>query len=539
MDFESSVKRLAKDQSKMRGKLRSGAGGRPLVVSEKAKRQAEYQRKQAEKKRLERDRIKKQEEYQKKYMRQCERALKTRSLMSSSAGPGTAPLVLSPTSIYGEGDKIALPPSVLETLTQSAMSGSLDQSSVGSPWTFRIGILNPDYQFPSSILVKTLKPPKEDDNFMADSDEDDDEDDDVDEMEAFQDELSHKYLAYTHCTVVEFTQDEGHVGIPQMAAKALLGRNNTDVEAALAARAAAAAAIAPIPVKRTVDPAAAAAANDEMAAPTEDLSISPADQTPGHLAWGAFDIPDLPLEITLLQLPKGKGCTLVPTQEAVQNNFFGLKDVKLVLEQSLIRTRATLSKGDMVCTWHRGVRFDLKVTKVIPSTYNAVTCINTDIEVDIGEAEAPVTNTQPSANVDSAEKSASKTASAPAGGFTSGGQTLGGSSSSTIPMETTAAAFPMEVDLLPEPPADVKQGVCTVHIQHSQGTGKRRFLVAEATMKDLFAFADHLLGAAQGTYRLVTRFPRKVWTLDGTSSGHSLADAGIVAGQERFMVEFS
>lgn len=519
----------------MRGKLRSGAGGRPLVVSEKAKRQAEYQRKQAEKKRLERDRVKKQEEYQKKYMRQCERALKTRSLMSSSAGPGTASLVLSPTSIYGEGDKIALPPSVLETLTQSAMSNSLDQSSVGSPWTFRIGILNPDYQFPSSILVKTLKPPKEDDNFMADSDEDDDYDDDdeADEMEAFQDELSHKYLAYTHCTVVEFTQDEGHVGIPQMAAKALLGRNNTNTEAA---------AIVPIPVKRTVDPAAAAAAaTDEMAAPAEDVSISPADQTPGHLAWGAFDIPDLPLEITLLQLPKGKGCTLVPTQEAVQNNFYGLKDVKLVLEQSLIRTRATLSKGDMVCTWHRGVRFDLKVTKVIPSTYNAVTCINTDIEVDIGEAEAPVTDTKPGANVDSAENiPASRAASAPAGGFTTGGQTLGGSSSSTIPMETTAAAVPMEVDLLPEPPAELKQGVCTVHIQHSQGTGKRRFLVAEATMKDLFAFADHLLGAAQGTYRLVTRFPRKVWTLDGSSnSGQSLADAGIVAGQERFMVEFS
>merc|ERR1719223_2576809 len=146
MDFENSVRRLAKDQSRMRGSLRSGGGGRP-VISEKAKRQAEYQRKQAEKKRLERERKKRLEEYQKKYMRQCERALKTRSLSSSAAGPGTASLLLSPTSIYGEGDKIALPPSVLETLTQSAMSSSLDQSSAGSPWTFRIGILNPDYQF--------------------------------------------------------------------------------------------------------------------------------------------------------------------------------------------------------------------------------------------------------------------------------------------------------------------------------------------------------------------------------------------------------
>jgi hypothetical protein len=514
MDFESSVKRLAKDQSRMRGKLRSGAGGRPVVVSEKAKRQAEYQRKQAEKKRLERERKKQLEEYQKKYMRQCERALKTKSLSSSAAGPGTASLVLSPTSIYGDGDKIALPPSVLETLTQSVMSSSLDQSSVGSPWTFRIGILNPDYKFPSSILIQTLKPPKEDEDFMGDSDSDDDE---ANEMEAFHDELSHKYLAYTHCTVVEFTQDEGHVGIPQMVARALLGRNNTSSSSS---------SDAPIPVKRTVDPAAASNPDEQ------DASAPSGDQTPGHLAWGAFDIPDLPLEITLLQLPKGKGCTLVPTQEAVQNNFYGLKDVKLVLEQSLIRTRATLSKGDVVCTWHRGVQFDLKVTKVIPSTYDAVTCINTDIEVDIGEAETSVNDAKTS--------SAALDTTTAGGGFTTGGQVLGGSSS--MPMETTepspAAAAPMEVDLLPEPPADVKQGVCTVHIQHSGGTGKRRFVVAEATMKDLFAFGDHLLGSGR-SYRLVTRFPRKVWTLEEGNRGQSLADAGIPGGQERFMVEFS
>lgn len=504
----------------MRGKLRSGAGGRP-VISEKAKRQAEFQRKQAEKKRAERERKKKLIDYQNKYMRQCERALKTRSLSSSSAGPGTASLTLSPTSIWGVGDKIALPPSVLETLTQSAMSSSMDQSSIGSPWTFRIGILNPHHHFPSSFLIKTLKPPNEDDDFMGDSDSEDDE---ANEMEAFQDELSYKYLAYTHCTVVEFTQDEGHVGIPQMVAKALLGRNSSSYDSTEAKN-------LPIPAKRTVDPAAAGTSPDE----TSDAA-SPGDQTPGHLAWGAFDIPDLPLEITLLQLPKGKGCTLVPTQEAVQKNFHGLKDVKLVLEQSLIRTRATLSKGDVVCTWHRGVQFALKVTKVIPSTYDAVTCINTDIEVDIGEAEMPENDTRHSISTDNREEQATAVSGR---GVTTGGHVLGGSST---PMETKsseAAPVPVEVDLLPEPPMDAKEGVCTVHIQYSQGTEKRRFLVSEAKMKDLFAFGDHVLASSGTRYRLVTRFPRKVWTLDSENSSRSLADAGIVGGQERFMVEYS
>merc|ERR1712194_571309 len=120
----------------------------------------------------------------------------------------------------------------------------------------------------------TLKPPNEDDDFMGDSDSEDDE---ANEMEAFRDELSQQYLAYTHCTVVEFTQDEGHVGIPQIVAKALLGRKSDSDDSTESKN-------LPIPVKRTVDPAASATNADG----TSDV-VSPGDQTPGHLAWGGFD----------------------------------------------------------------------------------------------------------------------------------------------------------------------------------------------------------------------------------------------------------
>ena len=51
------------------------------------------------------------------------------------------------------------------------------------------------------------------------------------------------------------------------------------------------------------------------------------------------------LEISLLKLPKGTGCTLVPSKEAIQSGFYDLKDVKLVLEQSLIRTSSAQSPG--------------------------------------------------------------------------------------------------------------------------------------------------------------------------------------------------
>jgi len=486
MDFEDSVKRLAKDQSKVRGK-------RDLVISQKAKRQAEYQRKQAARLRAERERKKRLEEHQQKYMHGGDRSLQIKHLGS-----------FSPTSIFGDGDKIALSPSVLEKLT-SAESGD---NNVGNPWTFRIGVLNPDYKFPSSPLIHTLKPPKDEDEDLMAVDSDDDDDN----MEAYRDELKHKYLAYTHCTVVEFTQDEGHVGIPQPIAKALLEKNSSSNSS-----------IKPIPIKRTVDPAGATEENTESS------------QTPGHLAWGAFDIPDMQLDITLLKLPKGKGCTLVPTKEAIQHGFYGLKDIKLVLEQSLIRTRATLSVGDIVNTWHRGVQFDLNVTKIIPATFNAVTSINTDIEVDFGQPELSPEEQQQQ-NAAQQSSSIEKPAS-PGRSLGSGGQTLGSSfttGAAPAAVSSDQATTPA-IDLLPEPPADQKEGVCLVQIQHTGGHGKRRLLTTEAKIQDLFAFASSLVGRSD--FRLVTRFPRRVFTLSENQSS-TLAEAGIQQGQERFMMEF-
>jgi hypothetical protein len=500
MDFEEAAQRLARDQKKLRGR-------RDVVVSQKAKKQAEFQRKQQEKLRVERERVKRQQQYQQHYMKSCDRALKVKSLSSSTAG-----LQLKATSIYGQGDKITMPTSVLESLTTSQITGNND-NNVGNPWIFRIGILNPGYQFPASPLVKALAPPSMNDD-MDDSDSDSDDDDDDTQKEAYMDELRHKYLSYTHCTVVEFTQEEGHVGIPQPVASALLKPNYIDNDTAKRA----------IPATRTVDPAAKPTEGGDDQ-PMEESS-SPGDQTPGHLAWGAFDIPDTLLEISLVQLPKGRGCTLVPTREAVQHNFYGLKDVKLVLEQSLIRSRATLSVGDVVATWHRGVKFDLNVTKVIPSLYNSVTCINTDIEVDIGEVET-----------NDGEKDNENVSSAPSGGHKLGsGQSSSTTSNDTAkPLAPPTPASPATMALLPEPSTELTTGVCNVQIRYSGGNGKRRFEIAKAHIGDLFAFTSSLTGNDASTFRLVTRFPRRVFANDDASS--TLEEAGIKAGQELFMVE--
>jgi len=495
----------------MRGRRKGG-----IAISAKARQQAEYQKKQQARLRAERERKKRNDAYRRQYLHECQRSLKEKSLAPSPLSsyvensPPSSSLCLKPTSIHGDGDKIALPPSILERLTSQNFSQNDDNSmdlSGGDPWTFRIGILNPDYEFPASPLFKVLQAPSNDD----DDDDDMSDNDDDEQNKLYLDELNEKYLAYTHCTVVEFTQDEGHVGIPRHIAQVLNGAKRNGV---------------PIPKTTTVDPAASA--TKEM-----DETDDTTEQTPGHLAWGAFEIPDVELEITMVQLPKGTGCTLEPTKEAVMKNFYGLKDVKLVLEQSLIRTRATLSVGDEVSTWFRGTKFDLKVTKVLPSSFQAVRCINTDIEVEIGETKVEDNKATESSNITKPPKAATENS----------GFRLGTSQSATRTSKVEDKATQVSpISLLPEPPMDQKAGVCTVLIRYSGGNGKRRFAVETAQVKDLFAFAASLIKQNEQTFRLVTRFPRRELSLAGADHSSSnpeltLSEAGLQQGQEMFMVE--
>ncbi|KAG7364533.1 ubiquitin fusion degradation protein UFD1 [Nitzschia inconspicua] len=516
MDFDAAAARLARDQSKVKGR-------RVVTLSDKAKKQAEFQKKQQERLRVERDRKRQIEQYQRQYMHQCERTLQEKAI-----GPARSSLLLQPTSIHGDGDKIALPPSVLETLTSSAREGD-DMLGGGNPWTFRIGIPNPDYSFPASPLIQNLIPPKNDAGLDAKehdtfSDDSDDEEHDDNGKEAYLDELALKYLVYTHGTVVEFTQEEGHVGVPKHIAAVLLDKKNRHENVRHIE----------IPTTRTVDPAAKSMVermenDDDNVAMTETTIVTDGECTPGHLAWGAFDIPNIQLEITMVKLPKGRGCTLTPTQEAVRNNFYGLKDVKMVLEQSLIRTRATLSAGDVVSTWHRGVRFDLDVSKVIPTTFRAVTCINTDIEVDIGETESKTkeNHANPQPHQDDNEASS---------GFRLGtGTALSSSSKTTASLPGPLKTIPLQ-SLLPEPPVEQEEGVCTVQIRHSGGGGKRRFAIHSARVKDLFAFAAAIVNQNEDSFRLVTRFPRRELKMVDARD-KTLAEVGLQQGQEMFLIE--
>ncbi|GKY96107.1 hypothetical protein MPSEU_000571000 [Mayamaea pseudoterrestris] len=510
MDFTIAAKRLARDQSNQ------NRSRRPVELSAQAKREAESRRNQQTAMTAQREQDKRQAEYMRKYVLRNEMKLGSRYLSS-----------LTPTSIYGHGDKIAMPPSVLEQLTMADNSSSAS-SSDSTPWTFRVGICDPNYTFPASPAMKALK--------MLDDDGHLDDDSDDDEMSeaafAFLDELDYKYLAYTHATVVEFTQEEGRVGLPEPIAIALLKMaNHTQQQEQRQNRPS-------IPTFRTVDSAAATLDKAEVQQQLIDTGLEDAidgdEKTPGHLAWGAFDLPNMPIEITLVKLPKGRGVMLVPTHKAIRNGFYHLDDVKLVLEQSLVRTRATLTVGDTVAGWHRGLKFELNVSAVRPSTYRAVLSLNTDLEVEFGSTGSS-SNSDDTNDEQRGGLSADAAAGAGAGGRTLNDASRHDNAQSAATIAYGTAHNDYNVQLLPEPPADAAN-VCHVQIRGAEGiNGRRRFDLTTSTLSDLFAFACTITN--EPCFQLVTRYPRRVLSLSAENAGQTLIETGISSGQELFMIE--
>mmetsp|Transcript_39782 Transcript_39782/g.95734 ORF Transcript_39782/g.95734 Transcript_39782/m.95734 type:complete len:611 (-) Transcript_39782:299-2131(-) len=608
MDFDIAARRLERDQKSALARSRASRNAR--TASSKAKKEAQLARAKAERrlkaKKVEVERNARIADRIVRDVGRAERGLGVVNVSPSSPAAAATSTLTPPlsekehssvslfakdpqasgwkfvaTSIHGEGDKIALPPSVLETMTSDSKGldpwGSGRQN--GRPIAFRVGILNPNYSFPSSEKMKALvdyvkqeivssetdAPPLQSPSIAESSDnngtkkeamdESDDEADDSRIIEAYLDELSHRYLSYTHGTVVEFTQENDCVGLPESIARALIrpnshslvgnasdGRNND------------------IPVRRTVDPSSVAVAEnskdigddkDAMDIDTNSKAVEEMgviEKTPGHPAYGLFDIPALPIEvIPINSLPPGKNCTFTPTASSIKNGFYALKDVKVVLEQSLMRTRATLSRGDVIRTWRRGVSFDLIVSSLSPAEYGVVSCVNTDLNVDIGPPDDDadgITSRDAEQSNDAKNEPKSIT----------GGRLLSEPPAKTKFREPAASStnIPKEpIELPPEPAENRKDGVCNIQIRGrapsgSSAAGRRRFDIARATMGDLFAFASHVCdGSDPSSFRLVTRFPRRVFALSFAGEEESgcfvadatLENAGIGQGQELFMIE--
>jgi len=609
MDFDIAAKRLQQDQKSAYNRSRASRSARS--ASAKSKKEAQSARLKAEK-RLQQKKIENERNAQivdkvvtsiGRVERQLgvanvgspvvtEKQQQTTSTISSSTttlftniNPLSNGWSFKATSIHGDGDKIALPPSILETMTSS--SNDLDpfgsSSNGGRPIAFRIGILKPDYTFPSSSKMKALiENIKEKivqnekrknavlssqqstssitDNGTANQQDMDDSDDEIDDyddsqiVEAYLDELSMKYISYTHGTVVEFTQEENCVGLPESIARALLQPNSHSlVESSLNDNKEKK--MADIPVRRTVDPAASTKTrnltemnedmdveNNQHTTTEEEADDDDGEKTPGHPAYGLFDIPASSVEVTpVSRLPAGTNCTFTPTKTSIENGFYSLKDIKVVLEQSLMRTRATLSRGDVIRTWRRGTSFDLIVSSLSPAQFGAVSCINTNLNVDFASCDNDDMKDEPLAE-DNVKPE--PTGSRILGG--GGGRLLSEPAQPQISKsnETASSSKSQVIEFPPEPANGMKEGVCTIQVRGrtptgNTVTGRRRFACTTSTLSHLFSFASHVCdGADPIMFRLVTRFPRRELQLTTTNANKTLESLDIRQGQESFIVEF-
>jgi len=538
MDFGKSEAKLRKDHEKLRSRNRNRNTSRTLSSNDattKAKKLEEYRKNQIEKKKLTELKEKKMRSYVQNGFDHIEHKLGVVRQLGSQG----CHVSLKTASVHGLGDKITLPPSILSTLVERDLL-SISQER-GQPLFFRLGIRRTDvesYTFPESDSMKELMEEygKQMNDFTSairieDGDEEDEymSDDDHDKkevwMKAYLDELSCQYISYTYATVVEFSQDEGKIGLPFSVANALLQSDRSNI----------------IDSQLTVDPAQVSMIESPAAMDVDDkeegsdqettMHLSPTDEnlgdkTPGHAAYGQFSVPVPQIEVTLLtHLPLGSKCTLQPTEDAIKQGFYNLKNVKLALEQSLIRSRGSLNVGDLMHCWFRGKKFDLNVQEVIPSDVGAISCVNCDIEVDI----APLQTAQDRGNDSNVEgtKDTSRTVS-------EGYRMIGDN-----PIEAPVTSFSFrdgDLNLPPEPADDQKDNVVVIQIRSAGKIARRRFDI-QNTVKNLFDFAisNDLVEPAE-SFKLVTRFPRRVFLLGACEEDTQLADLGL-AKQEMFMVE--
>jgi hypothetical protein len=542
MDFEAAEIKLKKEQDRLRSRAQNRNASRTLASSDaviKAKKAEEYRKRQVEQKKRREIKETKQRSYIVRGVQQIENKL---GLVRQLGGSENPVVSLHSTSVHGLGDKITLPPSILSTLTERDLL-TVSQER-GQPLFFRLGIRRPNYSFPQSRklldLMEEYGKTLDDEVVHGNNDEELEHDDEmsVDDvtnrrwMEAYLEELSCEYISYTYATVVEFSQDEGYIGLPYSVANALLQAKGQDS----------------IDSHLTVDPSRLSSSdfmdpNDlDLNSKSEQIKESYPSQTqyadgdtleektPGHVAYGLFPVPVSAIEINLLtHLPFGKKCTLQPTLDAIHQGFYELKNVKLVLEQSLIRTRGSLNVGDVMHCWFRGKRFDLTVENVSPPDVGAISCVNCDIEVDI--APPPVQN---HSRVDDSDHEDSKLSRTLSGGY----KLIDATSSGTDVKTLSNINFEnREINLPPEPPQDQEEGVIVIQIRGMGKAARRRFNES-CTMKNLFDFAisAQITGSNNVPFKLVTRYPRRTFKV-GSSDEDIVIGALGLAKHELFMVE--
>ena len=220
------------------------------------------------------------------------------------------------------------------------------------------------------------------------------------------------------------------------------------------------------------------------------------------------------------------------------NTFFKVEQVKMVLEDNL-KFHSTMTLGDIITVWYRGIAHPLKVIELKPSEKGIL--LDTDVEVDldnslenkrITDEEAASEEAQSKANSDNGHKlGGSKACSSSQSHL---GKDLSPSAvSAPVPVQS---AFEASSVILPSEPEQDAEDVVSIRVRTPAGNTINRRFYRKQPFIHLFEFASVEMKVEKKVLQLSTRFPNRVFTLNEIEpSDVSFFEAGITASQEMFL----
>ncbi len=253
------------------------------------------------------------------------------------------------------------------------------------------------------------------------------------------------------------------------------------------------------------------------------------------------------LSIKYVVMPKATYAKLRP----LHNAFSSVKPVKDMLEENL-RFHSTLSVGDLLTVWYRGVSHNLRVCEMLPQEFGSL--VDTDVSIDLDVSEeytqkmeergdtkkirpsvvppaSAGTATEVGARLvesEAATGSGRRVGLAPGDGMGAEGMVGEGEKGG----EDTSKYMELPVEPGTEEPSSI-----TVRLKLSDGTSVTRRMRATEELGFLFELASRQVGGGvkRSMITLSTRFPAR--TLAGTAdSAKTFVDIGLRGGQETFFV---
>lgn len=235
------------------------------------------------------------------------------------------------------------------------------------------------------------------------------------------------------------------------------------------------------------------------------------------------------MQIKYVRLPKLTYIKLRP----LENKFSAIVPVKNMLEENLMK-HATLSVGDLLTVWYRGVEHKTRVMEARPA--DAGCLIDTNVEVDLDTSEEFQRHTMSTeATVLNGDSSTKKTIPSSGSSYSYKlGMFSEASAVKVVPAVDMSLQFP------PEPSADITENCIDCRIKTPAGRLLQRRFRQQDFLLGLFHYCVSELGTEVCTdpsrLQLNTRFPKRQFTINDAVDDKTFEDVGLTSSQEMFLL---